>query len=79
MWRCPISIHVRKVIPFYFDDPVRQFSQTGYQIKGTGLQMYSEFFLTLRTQLCCAGVALRKRKSVKNAHKFAFIADENSQ
>ena len=28
---------------------------------------------------CLAGVALRKRKSVKNAHKFAFIADENNQ
>ena len=28
---------------------------------------------------CRAGVALRKRKSVKNAHKFALIAVENSQ
>ena len=28
----------------------------------------SEFFLTLRTLPCRAGVALRKRKSIKNAH-----------
>ena len=36
--------------------------------------MYSEFFLTVRTLPCRAGVAVRKRKSVKNAHKLAFIA-----
>ena len=40
--------------------------------------MYSEFFLTLRTLSCCAGVALRKQESVKNAHKFAFIADKTA-
>ena len=40
--------------------------------------MYSEPFLTLRTLLCCARMALRKGKSVKNAHKFASISDENS-
>ena len=35
--RWPISIHVRKVIPFYFDFPVLQFSQTGYQTEGMSL------------------------------------------
>ena len=38
--------------------------------------MYSDFFLTLRTLSCCAGVDLRKQQPVKNAHKFAFIADK---
>ena len=28
--RWPIMIHVRKVSPFYFRDPVLQFSQIGY-------------------------------------------------
>ena len=35
--RWPISIHVRKVIPFYLNDPVLQFSQTGYQTEGMSL------------------------------------------
>ena len=29
--RCPISIHVQKVIPFDLNDLVLQLSQTGYQ------------------------------------------------
>ena len=39
--------------------------------------MYSELFLALRTLPSRAGVALRKRKSVKNAHKLEFIAAKN--
>ena len=35
--RWPISIHVQKVIPFYLNDPVLQFSQTGYQTEGMSL------------------------------------------
>ena len=62
---------VQKVIPFYLNVSVLQISQTGYQ-------MYSDFFLTLRTLSCCAGVDLRKRQPVKNAHKFAFNADKKS-
>ena len=27
-------MHVRKVIPFYLNDPVLQFSKTGYQTEG---------------------------------------------
>ena len=38
-----------------------------------------QFFFTLRTLPCCTGVALREPKSVKNAHKFVFISDINSQ
>ena len=89
--RWPISIHVRKVIPFYLNDPVLQSSQTGYQTEGMmSLYMYSELFLTMRTVPYRAGVALsnelhcsllialRKRNSVK-MHKFAFVADGNSQ
>ena len=41
--------------------------------------MYSELILTLRTLPCGAGLASRKQMSVKNAHKFVFIADKNSQ
>ena len=41
--------------------------------------MYSECFLILKTLPCCAGMALRKQKTVKNAHKFVFISEENSQ
>ena len=70
---------MRKVIPFYLNDPMLQSSQTGYQTEGMSLQMCSDLFLTLRTLPSRARVALRKRKSVKNAHKFPFIADENSQ
>ena len=36
-FRWPISTHVRKVIPFYLNDPVLQFSQTGYQTVGMSL------------------------------------------
>ena len=40
--------------------------------------MYPEFFLTLITLPCVAGVALSKRKSVENAHKFAYKKGNNS-
>ena len=40
-------IHVCKVIPFYVQDPVHQFSQT--ECQSMSLKMYSEFILTLRT------------------------------
>ena len=33
----PLSIHVRKVIPFYLNDPVLQFSHTGYQTESMSL------------------------------------------
>ena len=35
--RWPISIHARKVIPFYLNDPEFQFSQTVYQTEGMSL------------------------------------------
>ena len=35
--RWPISMHVQKVIPFHSNDPVRHFSQTGYQTEGISL------------------------------------------
>ena len=61
--RWPLSIHVRKVILFYFNDQVIQFSRKGYQTEGISLWMYLKFFSTLRSLPCCVGVALRKRES----------------
>ena len=63
-------------IPFYFGDLVLQCSQTGCQTECMSPQTYSKFFLTLRTLPYWAKVALKKQKSVKNAHIFALIADQ---
>ena len=68
-----LSHHVEMAFPntcaksfsIFLDDPVLQFSQTGYQTEGMTILMYLEFFLTLRTLLCRARVALKKQKSVK--------------
>ena len=38
--KCPLYMHVRKVIPFYFGDPVLQFSQTSKGMKWVSI-MYS--------------------------------------
>ena len=35
--RWPISTHAQKVVPFYLNDPVFQFSQTGYQTERMSL------------------------------------------
>ena len=40
--------------------------------------VYPQLFLTLITLLCWAGVTLKKQKTVKNAHTFAVIANQNS-
>ena len=63
----------------FWNDPVLQFFQTGYQTEVMSLKMYSEFVLTPKTLPCGAGLALRKRKSARNARKFVFIPDKNCQ
>ena len=70
-----LNIYAQKVILFYLNDPVLQ---QGTKLKAWVSKMYSEFFLTLGTLPFHAWGALKKRKSVKNAHKFASIADKNS-
>ena len=40
--------------------------------------MYSELFLTPGTFPCRTGVALRKRRLVKNVYKFLFITEKTA-